>query len=407
MNQIKTARSALNYLDSGCSRDDWVRLGMAAKAAGLEFEDFHNWSKFGGNYSTEKDCKAAWKSFNESGGITAATLFHIAKGKGWKDPFKTISNTSNEKLHCTKRKAPKTLHTNEQSTRVLEIWEKCVSASPAHEYIMRKQGRPDSLRVYPTNAPTLTINGQNVADYLVVPCLSDGIPQTLQFISPKEGKKLNLGGASFNDGYFVVGNITETTPKIYPTESIGNAWAIFQASNAPSVVFFGSSRMPRVTKLLRDKYPNTQLILVPDRGKENQAAEIASDIDCHWIALPQDKHENYDVNDYAHEYSYDALATLLGNVKASEMRYKLLSGADLIGMPPMGWLVRGVIPNKGLAALYGANGSGKSFLILDMGCAVAAGDKFWFGHSITQVPVTYVSLEGEAGMGKRVKAWSL
>jgi len=72
----------------------------------------------------------------------------------------------------------------------------------------------------------------------------------------------------------------------------------------------------------------------------------------------------------------------------------------------MRWMVRGVLPAAGLAALYGASGSGKSFLILDMGCAVAGGAE-WFGRRVTQAPVTYVCLEGEAGIGKRVKAWCL
>lgn len=87
------------------------------------------------------------------------------------------------------------------------------------------------------------------------------------------------------------------------------------------------------------------------------------------------------------------------------MRFKLLSGADLSNAAPMRWMVRGVLPEEGLTALYGASGSGKSFLVLDMGCAVAAGDKYWFGRRIIQAPVTYVCLEGEVGMGKRVKAW--
>lgn len=90
-----------------------------------------------------------------------------------------------------------------------------------------------------------------------------------------------------------------------------------------------------------------------------------------------------------------------------EMRFKLLSGDDLCNAPPMRWLVRGVLPAVGLAALYGASGSGKSFLILDIASALAAGDHEWFSRRVTQCPVTYVCLEGEAGMGKRVKAWSL
>lgn len=75
--------------------------------------------------------------------------------------------------------------------------------------------------------------------------------------------------------------------------------------------------------------------------------------------------------------------------------------------PPMRWMVRDVLPLEGLAALYGPSGSGKSFLMLDVAMAVAEGANAWFGHRVTQCPVTYCALEGEAGMGKRVKAWSL
>lgn len=105
--------------------------------------------------------------------------------------------------------------------------------------------------------------------------------------------------------------------------------------------------------------------------------------------------------------SLPAGALPVGSAPASPMRYKLLSGADLCNAPPMRWMVSGVLPQEGLAALYGASGSGKSFLILDIGYAVAGGDYDWFGRRVTQAPVTYVCLEGEAGTGKRVKAWSL
>lgn len=89
------------------------------------------------------------------------------------------------------------------------------------------------------------------------------------------------------------------------------------------------------------------------------------------------------------------------------MRFKLRSGADLCNAPPMRWMVRGVLPMEGLAALYGPSGSGKSFLTLDLGAAIARGSEAWFGRRVRQCPVTYVCLEGEQGMGKRVKAWNL
>ncbi|MBC8745798.1 MULTISPECIES: AAA family ATPase [Paraburkholderia] len=87
-------------------------------------------------------------------------------------------------------------------------------------------------------------------------------------------------------------------------------------------------------------------------------------------------------------------------------RFPLRSADELANAPPMKWLVRAVLPLEGLAALFGPSGSGKSFLVLDIAAAVAGGNPEWFGHRVLQCPVTYCALEGEAGMGKRVKAWA-
>jgi hypothetical protein len=54
--------------------------------------------------------------------------------------------------------------------------------------------------------------------------------------------------------------------------------------------------------------------------------------------------------------------------------------------------------------MYGASGSGKSFLALDL-CAAVAEGLDWFGRRVKRAPVVYVVLEGEAGFRQRVRAW--
>jgi len=181
MIELERARSALETIDSGCSREKWVHIGMAVKAAGLSFEDFHNWSTNPTNYISEKDCQTTWQSFDESGGITEATLFHMAREAGWKDS----SNNSNYNKAKPKQKNNiiKNALVNESSYAV-KIWKICVPADEAYSYISTKQGIPDGLKVYPIEAPPLIIAGQNVAGYLVAPCISNGKIQTLQFIPP-------------------------------------------------------------------------------------------------------------------------------------------------------------------------------------------------------------------------------
>lgn len=406
MTETERAADALHHLNAHCSRDEWVRVGMAAKSAGLLFDDFHNWSATAGNYLSENDCRIVWNSFDESGAVTRATLFAMAIAQGWKDPSK--SRSTRRKKSCPSLTPPKPEQPAQMPVKqavtgnVTQVWEQCIPATPAEPYIHRKQGKPDGLRVYPASAPPLIIRKQNVAGYLVVPCWNGDELQTLQFIPPGKGDKLNLPGASFNDGFFTVGEITD---RAYIVEGIGQAWAVNRTTGAAAAVCFGAGRMETVAKVLRAQNPAARLVLLPDRGKEADAEKIAGLIGGQWVEMPADKPSNYDANDYLQEAGASALATLLEHVKAPAMRYKLLSGADLCNAPPMRWIVHGVFPMQGLGALFGASGSGKSFLILDMAFAVAGGDAEWFCRRLTQAPVTYVCLEGETGIGKRVQAW--
>jgi hypothetical protein len=370
---------------------------MAAKSAGLSFDDWHKWSADGSSYENEKSCLTVWKSINEDGGISEKSLFKMAMDKGW------YENNTRPSLPLTQHKiTDQNAVKTPVNPRVDEVWAHCIPATNINAYIRQKNGFADGLRVYPEDAPKLTIRGQNIAGYLVVPCWSDGKLQTMQFIPPNGGDKLNLADAKFNDGFFQVGEITN---RVYICEGIGQAWACNSATGAAAVNCFGAGRMATVAKTLRQQYPNAQLVIVPDHGKEIQATAIASAVTGSWVEMPQDKHSNYDVNDLMQEAGIEALTTLLERTKVQSQPFKLLSGADLCNAPPMRWLVHGVLPVEGLAALYGASGSGKSFLMLDIGCAVAGGECDWFERRVTQAPVTYVCLEGEAGMGKRLQAW--
>ena len=407
MNEIERAADALHHIDAGCARDEWVRAGMAAKSAGLDFDDFHNWSASAGNYAGENECRTVWKSFDDSGAVTPATLYGMAFAQGWKDPSKSRAKGSNgarPSLPLARAKqTPQTPVKQAESANAVAVWDRCIPATDGEAYIFRKQGSPDGLGVYPASASPLVIRGQNVTGYLAVPCWSGDELQTLQFIPPSKGDKLNLPGASFGEGFFTVGEITD---RVYICEGIGQAWAVNQATGAAAVVCFGAARMARVAKVLRDKFPAAGMVIVPDKGQESKAEKIAADVAGLMVAMPTGKPGNYDANDFAQEFGTVALSDLLQRPQAPLMRFKLLSGADLCNAPPMRWMVRGVLPVEGLAALYGASGSGKSFLMLDIAATVAGGDYEWFARRVTQCPVTYVCLEGEAGMGKRVKAWS-
>lgn len=69
------------------------------------------------------------------------------------------------------------------------------------------------------------------------------------------------------------------------------------------------------------------------------------------------------------------------------------------------WIIKGVLPQAGLAVVYGASGSGKSFVALDMGMAIAQGLE-WRGRRVKQGRVAYIAAEGADGFRKRVAAYA-
>lgn len=95
---------------------------------------------------------------------------------------------------------------------------------------------------------------------------------------------------------------------------------------------------------------------------------------------------------------------MIAEIHTPPKRFKLLNQSDLAQLPPLTWLVKGVFPSVGIASIYGASGSGKSFICLDLAAAIASGTS-WFGRKVKACPVVYVALEAEAGLKQRTDAW--
>jgi len=90
---------------------------------------------------------------------------------------------------------------------------------------------------------------------------------------------------------------------------------------------------------------------------------------------------------------------------AAPRRYHLYSAADLKSLPPVDWLMQGVLTQAGSSFLVGSEGTGKSFLALDWGLSIALGIP-WQGHPIRHPgPVVYIAGEGLYGISKRIAVW--
>ena len=68
------------------------------------------------------------------------------------------------------------------------------------------------------------------------------------------------------------------------------------------------------------------------------------------------------------------------------------------------WLVKHLLPTECKGLLFGASGTFKSFVAVDLACHVAHGMP-WLGRRTVQGPVVYLAAEGGGGLWKRVCAW--
>ena len=107
----------------------------------------------------------------------------------------------------------------------------------------------------------------------------------------------------------------------------------------------------------------------------------------------------------AKELGWDPLVINAPNQNdAQPNRFTLLGINQLAALPPSEYLIKGILPSVGLAAIYGPSGSGKTFLALDLVMAIASKPD-WFGRKVKNVPVVYMGLEGKGGINKRIEAW--
>lgn len=88
------------------------------------------------------------------------------------------------------------------------------------------------------------------------------------------------------------------------------------------------------------------------------------------------------------------------------LRYHLMTAAEVMALPPVEWLIDGVLPQGAMSFVVGEEGSGKSFLVLDWGLCAALGYN-WLVHPVKQGTVVYLAGEGLYGIGKRIRAWQM
>ena len=87
-------------------------------------------------------------------------------------------------------------------------------------------------------------------------------------------------------------------------------------------------------------------------------------------------------------------------------KYRIYGADEFTQRPPIRWMIKGVLPRDGeLIVIYGAPGSGKSLMALDLTMALVRGEP-WRGRKVNKARVLYIAAEGAEGVAQRLTAYS-
>lgn len=359
--------------------DAW--LWLAPDGSHAAFGDYHN-----------GDGKITW-SDRVASSLTAEEIDR--RREEW-----AAARAADEKERAEKRAVA--------AERAVTAVEKMMPAKPDNPYLSRKGVKPHGAL-------------QDSAGNLVIPILNaDGEQVNYQTIYVTEdeyhqpGDKRPIKGGKLS-GCFM------------PVEDRGNkililceGWAtgatLAEANPDASVIAaINTGNLPKVAALMSGRYEKIIIAGDDDRyttgNPGREAAEKAARA-CGGVAVFPvwgDIAEGTDFNDLVAAGGSacitgekapisEGVARLVGMITADD-------DEELRAIAAQQWLIDDVIPAQSFALVYGASGTGKSFVVLDMAMHIATGTTWQSFESSGECNVLYVSAEGGRGMRVRKRAW--
>ena len=275
-------QAALSYIPTPATHNEWYPIAIAIKDALGEngFTLWDEWSRQGKGYNSSV-VKSTWKSATpKPGGITAATLFRLARDNGYRPERPYVPPTPEqmaareaEQRARDEAAASELADTRRQAAKkAYGIWknaDKTVDLN--HAYLQRKG-----------IAETELVRGIRQNEYqgqrqLVIPLYQGGELVSVQTINEAGGKHFLKGGEK-SGSYAVLGNLEREAHKgIVLAEGFATAASIRKATGAPVVIAFDSGNMIRIAENMATRLPETQrVILAADNDPSGTGLAAAS-----------------------------------------------------------------------------------------------------------------------------------
>jgi uncharacterized membrane protein len=171
--------------------------------------------------------------------------------------------------------------------------------------------------------------------------------------------------------------IGEPTDRIYVTEGWADAVVVHQVTGSGVLFALDANSMPKAVAALRQKYPDTEIIVVADHDDDGQKAAQATGAP--YCTPSQAGWDAWDIWNASGDEAVAAMLEVMideevGDQPALLSGYNVVAGDQLTEMdfPPVEFLLQGLLPTPTLALLVGPPKGGKSWLSWRWALAVAA-----------------------------------
>ncbi|HFC6386987.1 TPA: LPD7 domain-containing protein [Neisseria bacilliformis] len=275
-------QAALSYIPTPATHNEWYPIAIAIKDALGEngFTLWDEWSRQGKGYNSSI-VKSTWKSATpKPGGITAATLFKLARDNGYRPerpyvpptPEQTAEREAEQRAR-DEAAARELAETRRQAARkAYGIWKNAdTTVDLNHAYLQRK-GIAEAGLVH-----GIRQNEYQGQRQLVIPLYQGGKLVSVQTINEAGGKHFLKGGEK-SGSYAVLGSLEREAHKgIVLAEGFATAASIRKATGAPVVIAFDSGNMIRIAENMATRLPETQrVILAADNDPSGTGLAAAS-----------------------------------------------------------------------------------------------------------------------------------
>lgn len=301
VDNYQAAWDALNYIDPDLERSEWIKIYFAlvsefGKQQGGDM--FDTWSQRGKSYDAAA-VRSVIRSGKPEGGVTIATLFHIAKRYGYRPEAPTAPRLIDpEEKKCREEayrlELEKTRKNEEEAAkRVKVICERWKPAKEDHPYVTIKSlAVPETLREMHVDEVSEILGGrpfgydkatkQHVALQgrlliVLIKSLQTGAVSAIEMIDERGIKTTNKHGK--RKGYWSASKSPMDADKSLPcfiAEGMADAATLYQATGSPSLAAMTASNLLDLAKHVRERDTERTIVICSDIGAGEEEARQAA-----------------------------------------------------------------------------------------------------------------------------------